>query len=427
MLKRLDLRECWGDPAAELPRPRQDREAARQVVREIVEEVGRRGDAAVRHYTKAYDQVELGSLEVPRSELEGAARSLDPELSAALRSAWEAVVAYHAHFRAKAAPWRADGLEVRRLSLPVARAGLYVPGGRARYPSSVLMSAGPARVAGVGELVLCVPPGPDGRLDQVTLAAADLAEVDRVFRIGGAQAVAAMAWGTESVPPVDVVAGPGNLYVSLAKQEVAGRVGVPSAFAGPSEVVVVADASAPPDLAAIDLVVQAEHGPDGLAWLVTWEEEVAEAVARELDLAVAEAPRRAEVAATLAQGGYLVLVRGPDQAMDVANAVAPEHLQLMVSDPEPLVGAVRHAGAVFVGPWSPACLGDYAAGPSHVLPTFGSARFASALGVEDFLKHTHVVRAERPGFERLAPVVVALAEAEGLAAHAESARRRLRR
>jgi histidinol dehydrogenase len=224
-----------------------------------------------------------------------------------------------------------------------------------------------------------------------------------------------------------VVAGPGNLYVSLAKQEVAGRVGVPSAFAGPSEVVVVADASAPPDLAAIDLVVQAEHGPDGLAWLVTWEEEVAEAVARELDLAVAEAPRRAEVAATLAQGGYLVLVRGPDQAMDVANAVAPEHLQLMVSDPEPLVGAVRHAGAVFVGPWSPACLGDYAAGPSHVLPTFGSARFASALGVEDFLKHTHVVRAERPGFERLAPVVVALAEAEGLAAHAESARRRLRR
>ena len=315
-----------------------------------------------------------------------------------------------------------DGLVVRSLSRPVERAGCYAPGGRAAYPSTVLMTAIPARVAGVDEVVLCVPPGVDGRIADVTLAAAAVAKVDAVYAVGGAQAVAAMAYGTETVPAVDVIVGPGSVYVALAKREVAGHVGIPSAFAGPSEVVVVADASVPAPFAAVDVVVQAEHGPNGLAWLVTWDEAVAEAVEAEVVRMVAEAPRREDITATLADAGWSVLVDGPDQALAVADAIAPEHLQLMVDDAEALAERVRHAGAVFCGPWSPASLGDYVAGPSHVLPTAGTARFSGALTVADFTKEVHVVTADEGALRRLAPHVVALAEAEGLDAHARSVR-----
>ncbi|MCB0995493.1 MAG: histidinol dehydrogenase, partial [Acidimicrobiales bacterium] len=289
----------------------------------------------------------------------------------------------------------------------------------------VLMTAVPAKVAGVAEVVLCVPPGPEGRIDDVVLAAAAVAEVDEVYAVGGAQAIAALAYGTESVPPVDVIVGPGNVYVAIAKREVAGTVGVPSAFAGPSEVVVVADATSPVELVAIDICVQAEHGPDGLAWLVCWDPAVADAVDDAVARVVAEAPRAGDITATLAEGGYAVVVDGPDAAIEVANAIAPEHLQLMTDDPEALLARVRHAGAVFCGPWSPASLGDYAAGPSHVLPTNGSARFAGALTVADFCKDVHVVTVEPSGFERLAGAVRTLAEAEGLDAHAASIRMRL--
>lgn len=315
-----------------------------------------------------------------------------------------------------------DGLVIRSLCRPVERAGCYAPGGRAAYPSTVLMTAVPARVAGVDEVVLCVPPGTDGRIADVTLAAAAVAGVDAVYAVGGAQAVAAMAYGTETVPAVDVIVGPGSVYVALAKREVAGHVGIPSAFAGPSEVVVVADASVPAPFAAVDVVVQAEHGPDGLAWLVTWDEAVAEAVEAEVVRMVAEAPRREDITATLADAGWSVLVDGPDQALAVADAIAPEHLQLMVDDAEALAERVRHAGAVFCGPWSPASLGDYVAGPSHVLPTAGTARFSGALTVADFTKEVHVVTADEGALRRLAPHVVALAEAEGLDAHARSVR-----
>jgi len=243
-----------------------------------------------------------------------------------------------------------------------------------------------------------------------------------VYAVGGAQAVAAMAYGTETVPAVDVIVGPGSVYVALAKREVAGHVGIPSAFAGPSEVVVVADASVPAPFAAVDVVVQAEHGPDGLAWLVTWDEAVAEAVEAEVVRMVAEAPRREDITATLADAGWSVLVDGPDQALAVADAIAPEHLQLMVDDAEALAERVRHAGAVFCGPWSPASLGDYVAGPSHVLPTAGTARFSGALTVADFTKEVHVVTADEGALRRLAPHVVALADAEGLDAHARSVR-----
>jgi histidinol dehydrogenase len=289
------------------------------------------------------------------------------------------------------------------------------------------MCAGPARVAGVGSLALCVPPAADGRVDDATLCAAAVSGVDEVYRIGGAQAIGALAYGTESVPAVDVIAGPGNAYVAEAKRQVSGIVGVASAFAGPSEIVIVAGPDATPAFAAIDLVVQAEHGPDGLAWLVTWSTSLLEAVVEEVDRIVTSSPRRADLEATLASAGIACLVDGPSEAVAVANTVAPEHLQLMVPDEEAdaLVAQVRHAGAVFVGAWSPASMGDYLAGPNHVLPTNRTARFASALRADDFRKHLHAVRVTPDAVRALGPYVVTLAETEGLPAHADSVRRRL--
>ncbi len=236
-----------------------------------------------------------------------------------------------------------------------------------------------------------------------------------------------MAYGTETIAPVDVIVGPGNIYVAVAKREVAGEglVGIPSAFAGPSEVVVIADEGTPVESAAIDLVVQAEHGPHGLAWLITWSEATATAITAAVDRLVARAPRRDDIEATLGEGGYAVLVDGPEQAMAVANAIAPEHLELMCADPDALVPLVRHAGAVFCGPWAPASVGDYIAGPSHVLPTFGSARFAQALTVADFTKQIHVVTLDEAALGKVAPHVAAIVEAEGLAAHAASVRMRV--
>jgi len=231
-----------------------------------------------------------------------------------------------------------------------------------------------------------------------------------------------MAYGTESIRPVDVIVGPGNVYVAIAKQEVAGTVGVPSSFAGPSEVVVISDGSAPADFAAVDVILQAEHGPDGLAWLVTWDPEVADRVVESIDRLVAASPRRSDIEATLASSGYAVVCDSPRQALDVANFIAPEHLELQTAHPAELVPLVRNAGAVFCGPWAPASLGDYVAGPSHVLPTNGTARFASALTVSDFMKDIHVVTVDREGFEAMGDHVEALAGAEGLDAHAASIR-----
>ncbi len=422
MLNRLDLRGVKGDLAGLLPRPGAAKESPLEAVRSIIAEVRARGDAAVLEHTKRFDGASLGGLRVPPAAVIDALGSLPAPLRMALEEASAAITDFHSRTRPEPTTYRRDGVEVRVLRRPVGRAGLYAPGGRARYPSTVLMTAIPARVAGVPEVVLCVPPDVDGSVNAPTLAAAALAGVDEVYSIGGAQAVAAMAYGTESVTPVDVIVGPGNVYVSLAKREVAGLVGVPSAFAGPSEVVVVADETTPAELAAIDLMVQAEHGPDGLAWLVTWSERVAVEVGREIAELAASSPRRAEIESTLGDGGYTVLVDSPERAMEVANAVAPEHLQLMTRDPESLLPMVASAGAVFLGLSSPASVGDYIAGPSHVLPTDGSARFASALGVDDFSKEIHVVSLDEAALSRVGSHVAVLAEAEGLLAHAESIR-----
>jgi histidinol dehydrogenase len=426
VLNRLDLRGAGTDLRGRLPRPAQAAEGPVAAVREILAEVRTGGDAAVLDLTERFDGVRP-TLRVARSAIDDALRSLDADLRGALEAAAAGIADFH---RTQVVPdhtYERDGIVVRGRKVPVDRAGCYVPGGRAIYPSTVLMTAIPAKVAGVPEVVLCVPPDATGTVPAVTLAAAAIAGVDEVYAVGGAQAVGAMAYGTETIRPVDVIVGPGNVYVALAKREVAGLVGVPSSFPGPSEVVVIADHTAPVDLAAVDVILQAEHGPGGLAWLISWSEPVLDAICAEIEAQVAVAPRRDDITSTFAEGGYAVLCDSPEQALAVSNLIAPEHLELITEDPEALVPLVRHAGAVFCGPWSPASVGDYLAGPSHVLPTDGTARFGSALTVADFVKDVHVITLDQTAIEQAAPVVAAIADAEGLAAHADSVRRRLGR
>jgi histidinol dehydrogenase len=424
-LRGIDLRGRSGPLTSLLPGPEivEDRAAA-EAVRAILAEVRADGDAGLRAATQRFDGVRIDDIRVPDDEVKGALDQVPAELRRALELAHDNIADYHGSQARPDARYERDGVVIRELRRPVDRAGCYVPGGRAPLASTVLMTAVPARVAGVDRVAVCSPPGPDGRLAPSILAAAAIAGVDEVYRVGGAQAIAALAYGTESVPAVDVIVGPGNRYVALAERLVAaeGVVGVPSAFTGPSEVAVVADETTDAVCAAVDLVVQAEHGPDGLAYLITWSEEAAARIGAEVGRMAEASPRRREVEATLARGGYAVLVDGPEQAMEVANAIAAEHLELMCADPEDLVGMVRCAGAVFVGRLAPASAGDYAAGPNHVLPTARSARFGSALRVDDFCKHIHVVDIDERGFDRLAPAVEVLARSEGLSAHADSIR-----
>lgn len=427
-MNRLDLRGLSGQQlVADLPRPDPAGDEPTDAVRSIISEVRSGGDAAVRELTSKFDGVDIVDSRVDRQELDAALALIPRELAAALTEAADAVRSFHvAQLREDHCVIR-GGIKVTGRSIPVDRAGCYVPGGRGAYPSSVLMTVIPARVAGVPEIVLCVPPDREtGAISPVTLAAAAIAGVDEVRAIGGAQAIAAMAYGTESLQPVDVIAGPGNAFVAIAKREVAGRVGVPMAFAGPSEIVVIADDTAPVDFVAIDLMVQAEHGPDGLAWFVTWDEAVADAVDAALMRLIAEAPRRSEVESTFATGGFCALVDNVEAAVAVVNHIAAEHVQVMTANPGAVAVGIRHAGAVFLGPLAPASIGDYVAGPSHVLPTFGTARFGSALTVDDFTKQVHVIEIDRAGFDAAEPVVAAIAEAEGLSTHVESVRLRRR-
>jgi len=430
VLTRLDLRGLGvAAVAAALPSLELDDEGPRTAVREVLDAVRDRGDAAVRELTQRFDGIDVAQTRVPDGAIAAALGSQAPDVRTALEAAAAGIEDFHRHQLRPPSTYRRDGIVIEGRAQPVDRAGCYVPGGRALYPSTVLMTAIPARVAGVPEVALCVPPGPDGEVPALTLAAAAVAGVTEVHRIGGAQAIAALAYGTETVAAVDVVVGPGNVYVAEAKRQVAGegRVGVPSAFAGPSEVIVIADASAPPALAAVDVILQAEHGPGGRAWFVTWDEAVADRVLAEIAAQVAVSPRREDIESTFASGGYVALVDGPEAAAEVANLVAPEHLEVICAPEasDAIVKRIRHAGAVFVGPWSPASVGDYVAGPSHVLPTAGTARFGSALTVADFTKDIHVITLDRDALAAVGPHVAVLAEAEGLPAHADSVRRRL--
>lgn len=422
MLSRLDLRGLDADPQAVLAEAMAPVNEPVDAVRQIIERVREQGDDAVRAFTLEFDGCRIDDLRVPAGELAAALNGLDPSLREALEQSAARIRGYHEAQASAQGPvtYSRDGVSVEELLRPVDRVGLYVPGGRAAYPSTVLMTAIPAAVAGVSETVLCVPPDQHGTVPGVTLAAAALAGVDAVFRVGGAQAIAAMAYGTESIPKVDLIVGPGNIFVSVAKREVAGAgvVGIESP-AGPSELVVVADGHAPPALVAADLAAQAEHGPNGKAILVTWDEAVADSVERALDGIVADSTTD-ELGVTLESVGRTVLVRDAEQAISVANLIAPEHLQIVTDDADERIGSVHNAGAIFVGPYAPTALGDYAAGANHVLPTGGAARFASALRVDDFRKHLHVVRATPEGSAALSRQAAVVARAEGLDEHARS-------
>ncbi|MEO7428090.1 MAG: histidinol dehydrogenase [Acidimicrobiales bacterium] len=424
MLRRLDLRGASGDLRGRLPRPQAQVEPPIDEVRTLLADVRARGDLALRELTERYDGARIDELRVPDEQVQAGLAAISPELRAALEAAHTNIAAYHEAQRHPDAVHRNGAIEVRELQRPVDRAACYVPSALAPLVSTVLMTAVPAKVAGVPEVVLVTSPQADGTVAPGILAAAALAGVDEVYRVGGPAAIGALAYGTASIRAVDVIVGPGSARVAQAKREVsaAGLVGVPSAFAGPSEVVVIADAATPVAFAAIDIVLQAEHGPDGLAWLITWDEAVADAVAAAVAEIVPRSPRRQHLEATLAEGGYVVLCDGPEQALEVANAIAPEHLELLVEHPEALLPLVRHAGAVFCGPYAPASVGDYIAGPNHVLPTYGSARFSGALRVDDFLKHIHVVSLGPEGLAEVADHVEALVAYEGLDAHAESVR-----
>lgn len=394
-------------------------------VREILSAVQKEGDAALRRYTKELDGAELSDFQVDEAESEEAYRQVSPAFLQALRRAAERIRRYHE--RQKRQSWmeaEADGTVLGQLIRPLARVGIYVPGGRAAYPSSVLMNAIPASVAGVGEVVMVTPPLPDGSVHAPTLVAAREAGVDRVWKVGGAQAVAALAWGTDSIPQVDKVVGPGNLYVALAKRLVYGQVDI-DMVAGPSEIVVVADGSADPAYVAADLLSQAEHDPMASAVLITPSQSLAEAVAPELEKQCDRLERKEIAAASIRDHGAICLTADLAEAVEVANRLAPEHLELMVEDPWRWVGRVKNAGALFLGPWSPEPVGDYFAGPNHVLPTNGTARFFSPLGVDDFIKKTSLISYSREALARDAEAVITLAEAEGLTAHAASIRTRV--
>jgi histidinol dehydrogenase len=402
----------------------QSSEAA-QRVETIIAQVREQGDAALLELTERFDGVRPDPLRVPADALAAAWEATPSDLREALRLAHRRIVDFHQ--RQKPADLQVTGVHGERLGRrwrPVERAGLYVPGGRASYPSTVLMNAVPAKVAGVQRLVMVTPPGPDGQVNQTVLAAAHLAGVEEIYRVGGAQAIAALAYGTESIPRVDVITGPGNLYVTLAKKAVYGRVSIDS-LAGPSEVLVIADHSANAEHVAADLLAQAEHDPLAAAILLTTSQELAAAVPAALEAQLVGHPRAAITRQALNDWGLIVVCDSLDQAAQLSDRFAPEHLELQVERPEPLADQIQHAGAIFLGAWTPEAVGDYLAGPNHTLPTSGTARFAGALCVETFLRHTSLIQFNRQALEATGGAVGTLADSEGLHSHAESVRRRL--
>ncbi|MCP4822388.1 MAG: histidinol dehydrogenase, partial [Shimia sp.] len=370
---------------------------ARERVDAILAAVRDRGDAAIADFTERFDGFRPVPMAVPQSALEQAWITLPTNLRDALELAHRRITDFHQRQRpADLAVTGPHGEQLGRRWRPVQRAGLYVPGGRAAYPSTVLMNAVPARVAGVKELVICSPAGRDGEVNPVVLAAAHLAGVKTVFRLGGAQAIAAMAYGSESVPKVDVISGPGNLYVTLAKQAVYGQVAIDS-LAGPSEVLVIADHSAKPDQVAADLLAQAEHDPLAAAVLITTDSALADGINAAVEEQLVNHPRREICEAALRDWGLVVVCDDLESCARLSDSFAPEHLELLVERPEPLADRIQNAGAIFLGPWSPEAVGDYLAGPNHTLPTCGAARFSGALSVETFMRHTSLI-----GFNRAA-------------------------
>jgi histidinol dehydrogenase len=394
----------------------------------ILDAIRKRGDTALVEYTSRFDAVSVSraaDLEIAPADLKAALERLPAPERTALEAAADRIRRYHEKQVAQSWQYReADGTVLGQRVSPLDRVGLYVPGGKAAYPSSLLMNAIPARVAGVGEVIMVVPT-PRGVRNDMVLAAAAIAGVDRAFTIGGAQAVGALAYGTATVPRVDKIVGPGNAYVAAAKRRVFGTVGI-DMIAGPSEIVVVGDGTVPADWAAMDLFSQAEHDEVAQSILITPDAAYLDAVAEAIPRLLATMPRRNIIAASLAGRGALIHVRSKEEACEIANRIAPEHLELAVADPESWAGLIRHAGAIFMGRYSSESLGDYCAGPNHVLPTSGTARFSSPLGVYDFQKRTSIIHVSEAGAQSLGRIAATLAYGEGLPAHARSAELRIK-
>jgi len=397
-------------------------------VREVLQAVKRQGDRALLHYTSEFDQLDLKleELRVDGSELDAAYQQVSKELLEAIRLACRQIESFHRQRVPKSwVHFAEDEVVLGKRYTPVDRAGLYVPGGQAAYPSTVLMNAVPAKVAGVPRIVMVTPPGSDKGINAAVLVAAQEAGVEEIYRVGGAQAIAALAYGTETVPKVDVITGPGNIYVTLAKKLVYGTVGIDS-LAGPSEVLIIADKAANPVYVAADMLAQAEHDQMAAAILLTDDSVLARKVVEEAERQLIDHPRRLLTEKAIAHYGLVVVVESLEVAAELSNEFAPEHLELEIDDPWSLLDKIRHAGAIFLGTSTPEAVGDYLAGPNHTLPTSGSARYASALGVETFLKHSSLIQYSPTALQKVAGAIDVLATAEGLPSHADSVRLRVR-
>ena len=398
--------------------PQADVEA---VVSDIIADVRANGDKALFAYAKKFDKADLKALQVSEAELDEAFGSVEPEFLDVLKEAAENIRAFHSRqVRNSFILNEKPGIVLGQKVIPMDRVGIYVPGGTAAYPSTVLMDSIPAKIAGCGEVVMVTPPGPDGCIDPAILAAAKLAGIDRIFKAGGAQAIAALAYGTESIPRVDKIVGPGNAFVAEAKKQVFGKVAI-DMIAGPSEILVVADGKSNPAYVAADLLSQAEHDKMASAVLVTDSEELAAAVQTEIEKQVAMLEREEIARASIDSNGKIIVAKDLKQAIDIANEIAPEHLELCVDNPFDYLDGIRHAGSVFLGRSCPEALGDYLGGPNHTLPTSGTARFSSPLSVDDFVKKTQYTYYTREAFARVAEDIAVFARKEGLTGHAKSA------
>ena len=410
----------------ELSRSQFSHDDVNTIVKNILDDVKLRGDQALYDYNKKFDNVSLSSLQVTEKEIEDAFNRLDKELLEVIRYSHENIVRYHTkQKRNDFLDKDTDGVILGQIINPIEKVGIYVPGGTAAYPSTVLMNAVPAKVAGVEEIVMVTPPNEDGTISDVILSAAKIAGVTKIFKVGGAQAVAALSYGTETIPAVYKIVGPGNIFVAMAKKMVFGEVAI-DMVAGPSEVLIISDDSSNPVHIAADLLSQAEHDKLAACILVTTSEELAKSVAVEIELQLAELPRQEIARESINNNGRIIIAKSIEEAILISNEIAPEHLELAVMDPFALLSKIKNAGSIFLGHNTPEPLGDYLAGPNHTIPTSGTAKFASPLSVDDFIKKSSVIYYSKEALEKVKDKVILFAESEGLTAHANSVRKRFK-
>lgn len=410
----------------ELSRSQFSHDDVNAIVKDILDDVKLRGDQALYDYNKKFDNVSLSSLQVTEKEIEDAFNRLDKELLEVIRYSHENIVRYHTkQKRNDFLDKDTDGVILGQIINPIEKVGIYVPGGTAAYPSTVLMNAVPAKVAGVEEIVMVTPPNEDGTISDVILAAAKIAGVTKIFKVGGAQAVAALSYGTETIPAVYKIVGPGNIFVAMAKKMVFGEVAI-DMVAGPSEVLIISDDSSDPVHIAADLLSQAEHDKLAACILVTTSEELAKLVAVEIESQLAELPRQEIARESINNNGRIIIAKNIEEAILISNEIAPEHLELAVMDPFALLSKIKNAGSIFLGHNTPEPLGDYLAGPNHTIPTSGTAKFASPLSVDDFIKKSSVIYYSKEALEKVKDKVILFAESEGLTAHANSVRKRFK-